>query len=334
MEVEEGNKEIPEISPPNTRRKKYISCYRCMSQQCVCVKSSKNVKELKSKMIIGKRDTKHKKLQNTGSAAKVYQEKQCKNRTKTKSVVEKEDKEEDTPWQSRYVCRVCGSIFKEKVPWINHIERKHYHAYKLQCDKCYLPFSNEYETSSHICTCANIRNHTCIFCSDEKSFRYKTNLYYHIMQEHDSKFPLRCEKCAKPLASKLEQTQHIATHSCSTIMKDETRLKQFATEHQMQIQYKENGDDSTTATKSRHSNKTEVAGAKTTNLPLCEYCGRVVKQLSAHTDVCLNNKYKCSTSEMTLNSKMSLKIHIMRFHTSRNLTHVISVRKDISVMGL
>ncbi|XP_053403871.1 zinc finger protein 540-like [Mercenaria mercenaria] len=321
MEVEQGHKAIPEKSTPNTRRRKYISCYSCMSQQCICseINNIDNVEEVKSKRAVRKRANKRKKLQRTGSATETYQAKQDSHRTKTKSDVKLADTEDDVLWQvgiSEYDCLVCGSIFKEKVQWISHIERKHYRTYEWQCEKCFLPFSNQYETSSHTCTSASVRCHFCIFCSDEKSFRYKTNLYCHLKDEHNNRFPLKCEICEKPLASKLEQKQHIATHSYSTVTEDKTCFKKFATERQMPNQYQDKGDDYPTGKKSHCSNQIKVARKKKSYRHLCEYCGRVVRRPSVHRSVCLDiRRYKCGTCEMTFNLKNSLKVHIMRYHT-------------------
>lgn len=134
--------------------------------------------------------------------------------------------------KKNYRCADCNKIIKFRPCWEKHIERKHYHSYSLQCEKCFYPFYDEEEVKIHICSLVDTHLHECLQCEDKKPFRYMENLRKHVELKHNGKYPLKCEKCRKMLLSELEKRKHMVRHDptllwCSFCQKQLKGVKDF-----------------------------------------------------------------------------------------------------------
>jgi len=90
----------------------------------------------------------------------------------------------------KYVCKICGNLFKHKADMKRHVQEKHWNMKAFQCLLC-----------------------------DYASFR-KNTLTKHIQSVHEKLKPFSCDRCDKKFASKAHCREHVesvhegVTHNC------------------------------------------------------------------------------------------------------------------------
>lgn len=225
----------------------------------------------------------------------------------------------------QFTCKICEAVYDTKFRWEIHIEDKHYHSYKLQCEKCFVPYVDDDDIMSHNCNVSFILTHVCPGCVDENEFRYRSNLVRHLEKDHANVFPLTCEICQKRLVSELDQRYHMTVHDptlkyCKVCDKQCVNLLELDDHNLIHC-----GIRRYTCHLCQHAFKTKaslkmhlVKHGINQRLCMCERCGRSFHHpqlLAKHiAGYCNDRTYVCGLCNAQLGSMETLKRH-KRTHT-------------------
>lgn len=106
-------------------------------------------------------------------------------------------------------CRVCSKTFARKPQLSNH-SRSHIQQLPFVCSKCDQRFEDENEKMVHE-QCCKRRHYECFIC------RYKCpekiQLKIHIICKHTGEKSFQCAICEKKLVTKSNLNRHLATHA-------------------------------------------------------------------------------------------------------------------------
>ena len=233
------------------------------------------------------------------------------------------------PERKTYSCTICNIRISigSRQAWEIHVEHRHYHEYPFQCEMCYVPCHDQDELAVHNCSLALSESHECMQCPDKKQFKYRCNLEDHIKDEHDRKYPMKCETCHLPLISELEKRKHMAKHDpsllicgyCSKQMKTVGELDSHLPNHTGETKFHCHICDKKYRKKAYlRDHIFRIHASEDAKQCICEKCGSSF----AHSKVLYDHRrsscgepiYECDLCDKKFCQKTSLKYHI-RNHT-------------------